>query len=85
MITSLIAGYEVNHVEVTRYELHDRTFRYLTTIPFIYLIQQLRDEARVPEIYDFNRSLEVRSVANMSMIKDLTTQSLPRDLVHLRW
>lgn len=74
MITSLIAGYEVDFVVVIKYELHERAFGDLITMPFYCLTQLLCDKERVLEILDINRRIKMMSVAQTSMIKNLANQ-----------
>lgn len=72
----LKAVYEVDFTSVIMYELHDRAFRDLTIMPYPYFIQQLCDKAGVHEITDIDRLLEVMSITQISMVKDLVNPIL---------
>lgn len=50
LITSLVAGYDIDFATIIRYQLHEQAFAEPTILPFPCLVQQLCDEAGVLEI-----------------------------------
>lgn len=54
LIASMMVRYDIDFVAIIQCEIYDRAFGVSTTLLFPYLVQQLYDEASVPQIPRFN-------------------------------
>ncbi|KAF3636801.1 hypothetical protein FXO37_25265 [Capsicum annuum] len=71
-IDCLMVGYNIDFTAIIRYEIHERAFGELTTLPFPCLVQQLYNEAGVPKVLGVNLRVKAMGVSQTSLIKDST-------------
>lgn len=70
LITSMMAIYNIDFVSIIIYNLFERTFDHMTTLPFYCLVLLLCDEAGVLEIPRVNHRFKGIGVIYTHMIKD---------------
>lgn len=77
------AGYDIDFVAIIVYEMHEREFWEMTTLPFPYLVQLLYDEANVLKISNVDVRVEAWGMAQTSMIKGSANPVLHRGPIHI--